>query len=135
MKLTLKIVVALAVLMAVGVAYAEVPDVSKWSCPDSHVSRFPDYGVETTYCDKSSEDSVYIKVSGELVYVYERITDAGKTVYYNALKTENGWIEVVNQRGFILMAKYVENKRAVVYYIVDNDNVVVATRFIPLLKK
>jgi len=135
MKLTRKIVVALAVLMAAGVAYAEIPDVSKWSCPKGVVESHPDYGAEFTVCDNLGLESFYLKVSGELVYIHEHRMDKGKTVYYNALKTNEGnWVEMVNEKDFIFNAEEIENS-GIMTSIIDDDGKVIAKRITPLLKK
>ena len=133
MKLTRKIVVALAVLMAAGVAYAEIPDVSKWDCLNNGVA-YPDYGVETTFCDVIIGG--YITISGELVYIHEHRTNADKTtIYYNALKTNEGsWVEVVNKIDLIFSGKEIENNGIMMSIFDDNGNIV-AKRFVSLLKK
>ena len=139
MKLTLKIVVALTVLMAAGVVYAEIPDVSKWACPAGVINvngTNPDYGLETMACDGDEPRSFYVKVSGELFYIHEHRTDGGKTVYYNALKTDNGsWIEVVNRNDRSYKYRYAENGNDIIVSITDDNRVVVAERLVPLLKK
>ena len=141
MRLTLKIVVALVALMMVGVAYAEVPDVSKWSCPNGVVISSSDspfigtyYRIEVIECLGSGW--VYIKVSGELVYIHEHRTDADKAVYYNALKTNEGnWVENVNKIDlfFKLKSTGIENNDIMII-ITDDDGNIVAKRVIPLLK-
>ena len=135
MKLTRKIVVALAVLMAAEIAYAEIPDVSKWSCPKGVVESHSDYGAEFTVCDNLGLESFYLKVSGELVYIHEHRMDKGKTVYYNALKTNEGnWVEMVNEKDFIFNAEEIENS-GIMTSIIDDDGKVIAKRITPLLKK
>ena len=133
MKLTLKIVVALAVLMAATTAYAEIPDVSKWVCPKAFVETFPEYGVETTDCSDGALYNVYVKISGELVYIHEHRTDAHKTVYYNALKVGDQWIEVVNTKDLIWSGEKVE--KGFETNISDDNGNIVAERFVPLLTK
>ena len=138
-RLTLKIVVALAIFMAAGVAYAEMPDVSKWVCASNVVKNDPNskllanYGIETVECFNSSW--AYVKVSGELVYIYEYRTVSGETVHYRALKTNEGnWVEVVNKKDLAVKADKVENGDIIMSIFDDNDNVV-AERLVPLLKK
>lgn len=136
MKLMLKVVVVLAVLMASTVAYAEVPDVSKWSCPNAYIQNIPDHGAEITFCNKIGSAGFYVKVSGELIYIHEHRTDANKTVYYNALKNNKGtwWVEVVNKTDLIYEIKTEQNNN-ITLSIVDDNGVVVAKRLIPFLKK
>lgn len=134
MKLTLRIAIALAVLTTATAAYAEIPDVSKWSCPNNVVENVPDYGVVVTMCDDSA-GSLYVKVSGELIHIHEHRMDAGAAVYYNALKTNEGnWVEVVNKRDLVWGSELTETGDVVVN-IIDDNGVVVAKRIVPLLKK
>ncbi len=135
MKLTLKIAVALAVIVTAVAAYAEVPDVSKWSCEAKLVYPNPDYGSEVMACDSNGPRSFYMKISGELVYIHEHRNDGDKTVYYNALKTNEGnWIEAVNKSDLIFESGNAENGGILMLLFDDNDNVV-AERLVPLLKK
>lgn len=121
--------------MVTGIAYAEVPDVSKWSCPDKNVESFSEYGLEVIDCSVIESSRVYVKVSGELIYIHEHRTDKGEIVYYNALKTNDGaWVEVVNKKDLIWSGKEVENK-GVEMSIIDDNGAVVAKRIISLLKK
>lgn len=137
MKLTLKIAIALAVFATAATAYAEVPDVSKWSCPNDEVLNFPKYDMKVTICDSDGADFyVYIKVSDELVYVHEERKDAdGKNVYYNALKTNKGdWVEVVNKNDLV-WEEYSTESQDIEVSISNDNSVEVAKRIIPLLKK
>ncbi len=134
MKLTLKTVVVLAALMAAGTAYAEVPDVSKWVCPNGVIDNDSDYGVEYMNCDTGGSGNLYLKVSGELVYVHEHRMDQGKTVYYNALKTNEGkWVETINTKDLVYSTGEVASG-VVVVDIVDDDDKIVAQRSVPRLK-
>ncbi len=133
---SLKIVVALAVLMAAGIAYAEVPDVSKWSCPNSVVETDSDYDSEFMFCGGNGSGSFYVKISSELVYIHEHRTIANKAVYYNALKTNEGnWVETVNQLDLIAKTEEITNKRTFIIIVVDDKDKIVARRSIPLFKK
>lgn len=134
MKLMLKVVVALSVLMAATVAYAEVPDVSKWSCQNATVLDVPNYGVVVTICGNDNGGSFYAKVSGELFYIHEHRMDADKAVYYNALKTGDWWVEVVNKKDLAWVEKTTENGNVEVS-IIDDNGAVIAKRIVPLLKK
>ncbi len=135
MKLMLKYAVALAVLAAAGTAYAEVPDVSKWSCPGGVTESHPNYGIEVTDCFGSDSEGLYVKISGELVYIHEHRKDANKQVYYNALKTNEGnWVEVVNKIDLVFNAREIENNTIMMSIVDDNGNIV-AKRVIPSLQK
>ena len=135
MKMTRKIVIVLAVFLAVATtAYAEVTDVSKWSCSNNVSNNFPDYDIEIMDCDSDGSSNFYVKVSGEPIYIHEHRTDAGKTVYHNALKTNEGnWVEVVNKRDLIFNGKLTENE-GVEMSISDDNGVVVAKRIVLKLK-
>lgn len=137
MKLTLKAIAVLTFLIATAmVAYAEVPDVSKWSCPKSVVQTDPDYDAEFMLCDDGGSGSFYVKISGELVYIHEHRTIANKTVYYNALKTNEGiWVEIVNKLDLTAMVEGVASNRTLSIVIVDDNDKVVARRSTPLFKK
>ena len=132
----LKVAVTLAVLMAAGTAYAEMPDVSKWSCSKGTVQNDRDYDMEITNCDCGGSRKFYVKVSGELIYIhYEHRTDVDKTVYYNALKINDGnWVEIINKKYLVLTVVKIRKSRISVA-ITDNNNVVIAERTIPLFKK
>ena len=138
MKMTLKIAIALIVLMvAVATTYASVPDVSKWSCLDTFVRNNTGYGVKLTACKNSNAltMSFYMEVSGELIYIHEHLMNGYKMVYYNALKTDKGnWVEVVNEQDLVFRENMEENKDFMISITDDNGNVI-AKRLIPLLKK
>lgn len=136
MKLTLKIAIALTVLTAALAAYAEVPDVLKWSCQNAVVGNFPNYGVEAVSCEPDSSGNLYVKVSGELIYVHEHRKDAdGKNVYYNALKTNEGkWMEVTNSKDVLYNFEIKENGDTLLMILDDNNNII-AKMLVPLLKK
>jgi hypothetical protein len=122
----------IAVLMAAEIAYAEIPDVSKWSCAEKIID--PDYGVKIMIC---GDRGAHLKVSGELVYIHEHRINAGNTVYYNALKTNDGiWVETVNERdiAFSKENRIENNKEVVIMSFYDNDGNVIANRTVPKLK-
>lgn len=134
MKSMMKIAVALAVIMIAGTAYAEIPDVSKWPCPKSVVKYYSEYGIEVMDCHDGS-GKFYDKVSGELFYIHEPRTNGDKTVYYNALKTNNGnWVEVINERHLRINGIREDNGNSTVY-ITDDSGKVIAERTISPLKK
>lgn len=129
------VVLALTILTSAATAYAEVPDVSKWSCPNAVVKSAPNYGMEAMNCNSGVTWNAYAKVSGELIYIHEHRMDADKASYYNAMKTNEGnWVEVVNKSDLVWKSKPTENRDAEVY-IVDDNGIVVAKRTVPLLKK
>lgn len=135
MKLTLKIAIALAVIATATIVYAEVPDVSRWSCSSDTVINIPSYDMKAVTCGQYGENA-YVNISGEPVYVHEhRRTYGAKTVYYNALKTNEGnWVEAVNIKDWLWKTNTAENGDIEVSIMDDND-VVAAKRLIPLLKK
>lgn len=135
MKLTLKVVVVLAVIIAAAsTVYAEIPDVSKWSCQEAIIKNATDYGMEIMNCKKGVDWNAYIKVSGELIYIHEHRMDADKAVYYNALKTGDLWVEVINKKDFVLKERLTKNRDLEVS-IIDDNGVEIAKRIFPLLKK
>ncbi len=141
MKLTLKIILALAVLTAVEAAYAEVPDVSKWSCSDFDAIVYgSDHDIQIRSCSGFNGQKFYfIKVSGELVCIHEHRKDAGKIVYYNALKTnEDQWVEIINKEDLQEESPFLSAELTVngsyIMNITDDSGAVIAKRLVPRLK-
>lgn len=136
MRLILKVVIALAVIVAATVAYADIPDVSKWVCPDAVSKNSPDHGIESMSCDKIGSGNIYVKAAGELIYIHEHRMDNDKVVYYNALKTEKNdqWIEVVNKKDLVFDVKSFENGEIEIS-ISDDNGAIIAKRIIPSLKR
>lgn len=138
MKLILKTAAVLVALFAIfAPVYAEIPDVSKWECPEFVVEQFPQFGIEKRNCFSSNDGwfvNAYLNLSGELIFVHEHRVVNDKPVYYNALKTVDGkWVEVLLMEDKFFK-ELLEADKGITLLLEDNEGKTVATRLIPFVE-
>ncbi len=125
MKRALKIaIVSFVLIVAITVDDTGVPDVSKWDCPGGIMKTLSDYEIEIMSCDSIGSESFYVKVSRKLIYIHEHRKSSGKTMYYNALKTNEGnWVETFHETDLIFNFGEIENRGKIISFTDDNGRV------------